>query len=167
MRKQGAAIGSTVFFILGPGSVAGLVPWLITGWQSTPMPGWWWAARVLGIAVVAVGFAVIAHAFYRFVVEGLGTPVPAAPPRHLVVGGLFRYVRNPMYVALVLMIGGQALWFASLGLVLYLAIAWACTATFVKIYEEPKLTRLFGQEYRDYRAHVPAWIPRARPWTPA
>lgn len=166
MRKRSAAIGSTIFFILGPGTVAGLVPWLITGWESTDMPGWWWALRGLGAMCVLVGVAVIVHAFYRFVVEGLGTPVPAAPPSHLVVGGLFRHVRNPMYVALALMTGGQTLLFASWPLAIYFAVAWACTAAFVKIYEEPKLTDLFGDEYRTYKRHVPAWIPRVRPWTP-
>src|SRR5262245_53830351 len=102
MRRIGAALGSVVFLVIAPGVVAGYGPWLLTGWESRSLPGW--AAvplRVVGWAMVVAGAVVVLSAFARFVMEGLGTPAPVAPPQRLVVGGLYRYVRNPMYVALV------------------------------------------------------------------
>ena len=86
-----AAVGTALFLVVAPGVVAGLVPWLLTGWQSSGPPGWLQAA---GWALVAAGSAGLLDAFARFVVEGIGTPAPAAPTEKLVVGGLYRYVRN-------------------------------------------------------------------------
>jgi protein-S-isoprenylcysteine O-methyltransferase Ste14 len=103
----------------------------------------------------------------RFAVEGFGTPVPVAAPDRLVVGGLYRYVRNPMYVAILAAIVGQALLLGRLGLLLYAAAVWTISAAFVRWYEEPTLTRRFGAEYEAYRRAVPAWWPRLRPWKPS
>jgi protein-S-isoprenylcysteine O-methyltransferase Ste14 len=102
----------------------------------------------------------------RFVVEGFGTPAPVAAPERLVVGGVYRYVRNPMYVAILATIVGQALLLGRLGLLLYAAVAWLVAAAFVRFYEEPTLTRRFGAKYEAYRHAVPAWLPRLRPWDP-
>jgi protein-S-isoprenylcysteine O-methyltransferase Ste14 len=154
--------GSIVFFVVAPGTVAGLVPWLLTGWQSSgavPVP-----LTVLGAALLAAGVAVLLHAFGQFVLEGFGTPFPAAPPRHLVVGGLYRYVRNPMYVALVAAVLGQALVLGRPNLLVYAVLVWAVTAAFVRFREEPVLARRFGAEYTAYRRAVRAWWPRLRPW---
>ncbi|MEV0505009.1 hypothetical protein AB0I84_46540, partial [Streptomyces spectabilis] len=104
MRKSAAAMGSSVFMALAPGTVAGLVPWWLTRWQAGH---WWLPVRVLGGVALAAGAAVLVHAFARFVTEGLGTPAPVAPTEHLVVGGLYRHVRNPMYVAVVAAIAGH------------------------------------------------------------
>src|SRR5690349_6195543 len=101
MRRPAAAAGSAVFFALAPGTVAALIPWWLTGWRPGAPLTHWLPLRILGGVLVVAGFAVLAHAFTRFVVEGLGTPAPVAPPERLVVGGLYRYVRNPMYLALV------------------------------------------------------------------
>jgi protein-S-isoprenylcysteine O-methyltransferase Ste14 len=161
-----AAVGSAAFFLVGPGIVAGVVPWWITGWRfEEPLP-YWWIAQVLGVLLILAGLPVVIQAFVRFVVEGFGTPMPIAPPERLVVGGFYRYVRNPMYVSLLAIILGQTLLFGQLWLLLYLAFAWALPATFVRVYEEPKLTELFGEEYRTYKRSVPGWIPRLRPWHP-
>jgi protein-S-isoprenylcysteine O-methyltransferase Ste14 len=100
-------------------------------------------------------------------VEGFGTPVPVAAPDRLVVGGLYRYLRNPMYVAGLAVMVGQALLLGQLGLLLYAAAFWLIAASFVRWYEEPTLTRRFGADYEDYRRAVPAWWPRLRPWKPA
>jgi len=119
MRRPTAAVGSAVFFLVGPGIVAGLIPWLSTGWQvREPMP-YWAPMRVLGAILLVAGLIVLIQAFVRFVVEGLGTPAPIAAPEHLVVGGLYRYVRNPMYVAILVAIAGQALLLGQLGLLPY------------------------------------------------
>lgn len=108
----------------------------------------------------------LVEAFVRFVVEGIGTPLPAAAPRRLVVGGLYRWVRNPMYVALLAVVIGQALLFGQLGPLVYAVILWACAASFVRWREEPVLAPRFGAEYAEYRRAVPAWLPRLRPWNP-
>lgn len=113
MKRSTAALGSGLFFAVAPGIVAGLVPWWLSGWsERDPMPYGVWP-QVVGAALVLLGVPVLLHAFARFVVEGLGTPAPVAPTQHLVVGGLFRWVRNPMYLAVWSVIAGQALLFAS------------------------------------------------------
>lgn len=162
-RKKWAALGTSAFFAVGPGVVAGVIPWLLTHWQLRPVPGGL-PVRAAGGVLVAAGAAVLAHSFARFVVEGLGTPVPVAPPQRLVVGGLYRHVRNPMYVALEAAIIGQALVLGQPVLVLYGAGAAVPFVTFVRRYEEPKLARTFGSQYEDYRRNVPGWWPRLRPW---
>jgi protein-S-isoprenylcysteine O-methyltransferase Ste14 len=166
MRKPTAAVGSAVFFLLAPGVVVGLIPWLLTRWQARePLP-YWTPVRVLGVILLVAGLIALVQAFVRFVVEGFGTPAPVAAPDRLVVGGVYRYVRNPMYVAVLAAIIGQALLLGRLGLLLYAGAAWLIVAAFVHWYEEPTLTRRFGAEYEAYRRAVPAWWPRLRPWEP-
>ena len=163
MRRSRAALGSAAFFVVAPGTVVGLVPWLITQWEfHQPWPYW---AEVVGLVLIAVGVVPPVSAFVEFVKAG-GTPMPLAPTERLVVSGFNRYVRNPMYLGLLLVILGQALLFGSLGLLVYAAVAWAVPAAFVHWYEEPTLARQFGAEYEAYRSAVPAWWPRLRPWTP-
>ena len=152
--------------VAGPGVVTGLVPWLLTRWKvHRPVPGGV-PARVLGAGMITAGGAVLANSFARFVTEGLGTPLPAAPTEHLVVGGLYRYVRNPMYVALEAVIVGQALLLGQRRLLGYAVIAAIPPALFVRLYEEPKLAASFGEQYEQYRRNVPRWLPRMRPWQP-
>jgi protein-S-isoprenylcysteine O-methyltransferase Ste14 len=167
MRMAGAALGSAVFFALAPGVVAGLVPWWLTGWQVRSLPAWWLPFRLAGVVLLVAGTAVLVQAFARFVVEGLGTPAPVAPPRELVVGGLYRYVRNPMYLAVLAAIVGQALVLGQLALLAYAAVVAAAFVAFVHWYEEPTLARQFGDRYQAYRRAVPGWWPRRHPWSPA
>jgi protein-S-isoprenylcysteine O-methyltransferase Ste14 len=119
--------------------------------------------RVLGVIMIAAGLIVLIQAFVRFIVEGLGTPVPIAAPTRLVVGGVYRYVRNPMYVAGLWAIIGQALLLGQLSLLVYAAVVFLITAAFVRWYEEPSLAHQFGTDYEAYRRAVPAWWPRLRP----
>jgi protein-S-isoprenylcysteine O-methyltransferase Ste14 len=116
--------------------------------------------------LLLAGLIVLVGAFARFVMEGFGTPAPVAAPERLVVGGVYRYVRNPMYVAILAAIVGQALILGRFGLLLYATVLWLITAAFVRFYEEPTLTRRFGADYEAYRRAVPAWWPRLRPWDP-
>jgi protein-S-isoprenylcysteine O-methyltransferase Ste14 len=102
----------------------------------------------------------------RFAVDGRGTPAPAAPTEHLVVTGVYRHVRNPMYLAVTGAILGQALLLGQLSLVVYAAAFLTVTAAFVRWYEEPALARQFPDEYPVYRREVPGWRPRLRPWSP-
>jgi protein-S-isoprenylcysteine O-methyltransferase Ste14 len=161
MRKPAAAIGSAIFFVLAPVVVAGVVPWWLTGWRAgiSWLPLW-----ILGWILLAAGTVVLLHAFTRFVREGSGTPAPIAPTERLVIGGLYRFVRNPMYVAVVAVIAGQALIFGRPGLWIYAAAAWLTMAAFVRVYEEPTLQARFGADYDVYRRSVPAWLPRGTPW---
>jgi protein-S-isoprenylcysteine O-methyltransferase Ste14 len=163
MRKTIAAAGSAAFFALAPGVTAGLVPWWLTGWKAKDA---WAPLVVLGAVLIAVGLVVLVQAFVRFVVEGVGTPAPVAPTERLVVGGLYRHVRNPMYVAVAATIVGQALVLGRPALLLYAAAFVAVTAAFARWYEEPALRRRFGAEYEAYRDAVPGWWPRRRPWRP-
>ena len=157
MRRARATVGSLVFLVVAPGVVAGLVPWWLTGWEANDV---WLPVRIVGAVLLVAGVAVLLNAFARFVVEGLGTPAPVAPTEHLVVGGLYRYVRNPMYLAVAATIVGQALVLAQWILVPYAAAFLAVTAAFVRWYEEPTLRRQFGEEYEEYRRTVPGWWPR-------
>src|SRR5918994_2056961 len=112
MRKSTAAIGSAVFFVLAPGVVVGLIPWWLTRWQSREALPYWMPVRALGAVLIGAGLIALVGAFVRFVVEGLGTPAPVAAPERLVVGGGYRYVRNPMYVGVVAAIVGQGFLFS-------------------------------------------------------
>lgn len=160
-----AAGGSSLFFAAAPGVVAGVVPWALTRWDVRYGSAWWIPVQVAGAAVTAVCAAVLVHAFVRFVREGRGTPAPVAPTESLVVGGLYRYVRNPMYVAVVGAIGGQALLLGRPVLVAYGMIVGTAMAAFVHGYEEPVLAQRYGAAYDEYRHTVPAWIPQ-RPRRP-
>jgi len=158
VRRPSAAAGSALFFAVAPGVVAGVIPWALTGWETESE--WWPPLRVLGAVLIVAGAAVLVHAFARFVREGLGTPAPIAPTEHLVVGGLYRYVRNVMYIAVTTTIIGQALLLSQVVLLIWAAVAWAAMAAFVKSYEEPTLADRYGAEYEEYRRAVPAWWPR-------
>ncbi|MEV8374109.1 isoprenylcysteine carboxylmethyltransferase family protein [Kribbella sp. NPDC056861] len=151
-----AVLGSTAFFFAAPCVVAGLIPWWINGWEE---PRFWPA-----LLVVIAGVIVVVRAFVRFVREGRGTPAPIAPTEQLVVGGDFRFVRNPMYVGVVSAVLGQALLFLDPRLLAYGVGAWLVMASFVRWYEEPLLRQRYASQYDEYREAVPAWIPRVRPW---
>src|ERR671921_2613782 len=129
MRRSTAAVGSALFFLLAPGVVVGLVPWALTGgWQvREPLP-YWAPARMLGGVVLLAGVIVLVQAFVRFVVEGLGTPAPVAAPERLVVGGAFRYVRNPMYVAVLAALLGPAVLLCRLRVLGYAGGSWVVFA---------------------------------------
>ena len=157
MTRMRAAAGSVVFLVVAPGVVAGLIPFWITGWESTDPP---LVLVVAGAVLVAAGALVLLHAFARFVVEGIGTPAPVAPTEHLVIGGAYRFVRNPMYVAVGSIIAGQALILGRPVLLAYLAVFALAVEAFVRLYEEPTLRARYGAEYERYTAAVPRWLPK-------
>jgi protein-S-isoprenylcysteine O-methyltransferase Ste14 len=166
VRRSRAAAGSAVFFLVGPGLEAGVGPWLLTRTGVWAGGDWPAAVRALGWLLIAAGLAVLVSVFARFVSEGAGTPSPAAPTERLVVGGAYRHVRNPMYVATAAVIAGEALAFAQ-PILLVAAAAYCVTlASFGRLVEEPRLARRFGAAYDAYRHAVPAWWPRLRPWRP-
>ncbi|APA99442.1 methyltransferase family protein [Nocardia seriolae] len=159
-----AAWGSLLFTILVPGTVAGLIPLLISRWQVAHDLSPEGPLRVLGAVLIVAGLPMLLGAIYRFASEGRGTPAPIAPTRQLVIGGPNRYVRNPMYMAVVSIILGQALLLGRTDLLWYGLIVAIGQALFVHFYEEPTLHRQFGDDYDRYRAAVRAWIPRRTPW---
>ena len=164
MTRGRALLGSLVFLVVAPGTVAGLVPWWISRWRvHRPFLG---AAdlRLLGAVLLVLGAAALLDSFARFALHGLGTPAPVAPPKHLVVTGLYRHVRNPIYAGLLAAILGQALLFGSAALLAYALLVWLAVHLFVVRYEEPTLARTFGDEYAAFRANVPRWLPRVRAW---
>ena len=163
MRRVFAALGSALFFVLAPGTVAGLVPWWISRWRFDT-PAAWFSLPVAGALLAAAGAIVLIDSFVRFAVQGIGTPAPVFPTRHLVVTGLYRHVRNPMYVAVVAVIAGQGLLFGNLRVLAYGGLVWLAFHLFVLAYEEPTLQATFGIEYERFRAGVPRWIPRLTPW---
>jgi protein-S-isoprenylcysteine O-methyltransferase Ste14 len=142
--------------------VAGVLPWLLTEWRSAWSGGEGIVPRGIGGALIVAGSFVLIRAFASFVIEGLGTPAPVAPPEHLVVGGLYRYVRNPMYVAVLAVILGQALLLGRAVLVAYAATVGTAMWVFVRGYEEPTLLARYGHEYVAYRRRVPGWLPTLR-----
>jgi protein-S-isoprenylcysteine O-methyltransferase Ste14 len=162
MQRSTAGIASAVFFVVAPGTVAGLVPWLITHWGITGSGPLWRVLQVIGVVLIVVGLIPPVHAFIQFVKAG-GTPIPIAPTQRLVVTGFNRYVRNPMYLGLIVVMLGQALLFGSLSLAAWAAAFWIITASFVRWYEEPTLVYEYDGEYETYRRNVHAWIPRLHP----
>jgi protein-S-isoprenylcysteine O-methyltransferase Ste14 len=164
MRRFWAALGSLLFFVIAPGTIVGLVPWSITDWQLRPAFFGFEELRLAGAALVLLGLILLVESFARFVWKGFGTPAPIAPPTKLVMTGFYRRVRNPIYVGLVTIVFGEALILGDARLVVYAAILWLFFHFWVLVIEEPTLERSFGDEFANFKANVPRWLPRLTPW---
>jgi protein-S-isoprenylcysteine O-methyltransferase Ste14 len=149
-----------LFTLVAPTTVGLLVPWWIA---SRAMPEDWGPWRHLGWPLMAAGVAGYLACVRDFVVQGRGTPNPLDPPRRFVATGLYRHVRNPMYVSIGLVVVGEALLWQTRELLLYLLLLWPLFHLFVTLYEERHLRAVFGAEYVDYLRQVPRWVPRLRP----
>ena len=158
-----ALLGTIAFTLTIPATVIVLVPYLLTGWHLRPPLLGLEATRSLGGALIVLAAPLFFRFLSGFVREGHGTPAPIAPTEHLVVGGPFRWVRNPGYVAVVSLVVGQALLFGSRALLAYAAALAVAFHLFVVLYEEPALRRQFGDEYEAYCRDVPRWFPRRQP----
>ena len=167
MRRTAAVIGTAIFFLFVPCVLAGVVPWWISRWEFKLSFLGVELTRYVGAALILAGVTGLVDSFARFALQGLGTPAPIAPPQHLVVTGLYRYVRNPMYVAVVAVILGQGILFGDWRLLNYGGLMWLAFHAFVLAYEEPVLAESFGAQYEDFCANVPRWIPRLTPWRAA
>ena len=149
-----------VFFLVVPGTVLGLIPYLLVGRSAAvEVPA---AARALGGLLTLLGVAVIVWCSVDFVRRGRGTPAPYDPPRDLVAVGLYRHVRNPMYLGAVTAVLGEALWTWRIELLAYAAVLAIAYHLFVRFYEEPTLRASFGESYARYCQQVPRWVPRWR-----
>ena len=153
------AIRSIAWAVLLPGFFAGYVPWRFFGLgqvQITPRD----PVHLLGLTGIGLGVALLAACIWEFAHRGRGTLAPLDPPTQLVVRGLYRYVRNPMYLSVTTIVFGELLLTRSLGLLTFWAIWFAFVNLFVIGYEEPTLRRNFGEEYERYCASVGRWLPR-------
>jgi protein-S-isoprenylcysteine O-methyltransferase Ste14 len=154
-----AILGTAAFLLAAPGTVAGLVPYLLTRWRLAPPFFGVGALRYVGEVFVALGLVSLLDSFARFALVGRGTPAPIAPTEELVVSGQHRYVRNPMYLAVLSIVAGQALLFGSTAALAYVATLFVTFDAFVVGYEEPTLARRYGASYERYRATVNRWLP--------
>lgn len=145
-----------IFTMLVPGTVIILIPrWLLATEHSEPIG----AFRFVGLIPLAIGVAIYLWCAWDFATAGKGTPVVFDPPKRLVVRGLYKFVRNPMYVGILSILFGEALLFTSAYLFGYAVLVTTIFHSFVVLYEEPALGKKFGDEYRHYRARVPRWLP--------
>lgn len=153
-------VKTSFFFVLVPGTFAGYFPYsMLTrrGLWVVPEIG---ALELLALGLVALGVAGLLWAGWHFATTGRGTPAPFDPPKFLVARGPYRYVRNPMYLSLLLVLLGQSLFFSSALVLRYAAVCWVCVHLFVLLYEEPTLQHKFGASYEAYCKAVPRWLPR-------
>lgn len=164
MSKLKPILGSLVFLVLAPGTVAGLAPNAISHWETEPPFFGLAFLPVFGWLLLAAGLLILLESFSRFALQGEGTPAPPFPTQRLVVSGFYRHVRNPMYVAVLALIFGQALIFANALLLAYGALIFLAFHTFILSYEEPTLRRTYPHDYETYFENVPRWLPRISPW---
>ena len=154
----GPLIKTAVFTVLVPGTVGGYTPYRLLA--GAPRRGDLGACRYLGLIPIALGAAIYLWCAWNFAVTGRGTPAPIDPPKELVARGLYRWVRNPMYVGVLSAVLGQALLFGAPAIAEYAVVAFAFFHLFVLFYEEPTLAAKFGDSYARYRRAVPRWLPR-------
>jgi len=164
-RAYWPLVGSLVFFVLVPGTVAGWGPYWLTGWRMQPPLLGMASLRIVGALLVIVGLASLVESILRFAIVGLGTPAPIAPPTRLVVSGQYRHVRNPMYLAVLATLVGQSLVLGSVVVLQYAVVLWSIVHAWVLFYEEPRLSAQFGEPYLRYRQNVRRWWPSVRPWS--
>jgi protein-S-isoprenylcysteine O-methyltransferase Ste14 len=151
-------VETVLFTVLVPGTVTIWLPRWLGIWGDTSGPPWtiWHDAALVPLTL---GLAVYARCVWEFASRGRGIPAPLDHPKHLVVTGLYRYVRNPMYVGVLLVLLGEALFFQSVSFLEYTLIWFAFVNVAVLVYEEPNLRRKFGDSYERYRSSVRRWIP--------
>ena len=152
-------IKTVMFTFVVPGTVTILIPFWLLSQGPAPMPLRFGVFRYLAVVPILLGASIYLWCAWDFTFAGRGTPAPIDPPKELVVRGLYRYVRNPMYVGVVSILFGEALFFDSVRLFEYAAIAFSFFYLFVILYEEPVLKQKFGESYERYLQTVPRWLP--------
>lgn len=153
------ALRSLLFTVVVPGAVAGLIPYLIVSRGGGGSAGPWDLLRFLSLVPMLLGAAVLLRCIWDFAAQGRGTLAPIDPPKHLVVDGLYRYVRNPMYLGVLVLLLGETAFFKSGALLRYTALWFIVVQLFVVLYEEPSLRRRFGESYQRYCRSVHRWVP--------
>ncbi len=153
----GRILGTAVFAVILPATVIVLIPRWVLSAAGGPGESPW---QPIGVIPLAIGGAILLWCWAGFITEGRGTPAPYDPPRRLVSGALYAWVRNPMYVAITVLLIGEAILFWSPALLLVAAVTWLAFHIFVVLYEEPGLRMRFGASYEQYTRRVPRWVPR-------
>jgi protein-S-isoprenylcysteine O-methyltransferase Ste14 len=154
---------SIFFALLLPGTATVLIPYFIVSRGRTAQWGHWTPWQFINLLLIGIGAGILFRCIWDFAAAGRGTLAPVDPPKHLVVRGLYRYIRNPMYVGVVTVLLGEALLFRSLALMCYVVIFFTVVHLFVVLYEEPALRRKFGESYETYCRQVHRWIPHRPP----
>lgn len=153
------ALKSLLFLIAAPGMVAGYIPLALLRKGPQVETGLF---AYLAFPLWIIGGVILLWSFWNFLIEGRGTPAPLDPPKELVAVGFYRYVRNPMYVGVLVILIGHFLWSQNVWLIVYTVVAFLIVHLFVTLYEEPTLKRKFGAGYEEYLKKVPRWIPKFR-----
>ncbi len=153
------ALKSLLFLLVAPGMVAGYIPLALLRTGPQLETG---VLAYLAFPLWLIGGVILLWSFWNFLHEGRGTPAPIDPPKELVAAGFYRYVRNPMYVGILLILIGYFLWFGYWSLLVYTAFAFLMTHLFVLFYEEPTLRNKFGASYEEYLRRVPRWLPKLK-----
>jgi protein-S-isoprenylcysteine O-methyltransferase Ste14 len=170
MTKTMAILGSALFFVVAPSVLAGLIPWWMTLWEFMPPFFGLQATRAGGVLLIVAGVPGLVDSFARFALQGLGTPALIAPTKNLVVTGLYRYVRNPIYGAVVAVTLGEAILFGDWRLLIYGGLMWLGFHAFVLAYEEPALAETSGTQVQVIPGQRPAVdsaaVPLARSMRP-
>ncbi|HLQ59486.1 MAG TPA: isoprenylcysteine carboxylmethyltransferase family protein [Gemmatimonadales bacterium] len=159
MSRLTLALRSILWTLLLPGMVAGYIPWRFYGLSHVQLDATK-PLTLLALLLIAAGVALLIACIWEFAALGKGTLSPVDPPKELVVQGLYRYVRNPMYLSVSTIVLGEALLARSRALLAYWAIFFAIVNLFVLLYEEPALRRQFGDSYVRYQQRVGRWLPR-------
>jgi protein-S-isoprenylcysteine O-methyltransferase Ste14 len=157
MEMDMTALKSLLFLFVAPGMVAGYIPLVLLRRGPQLETGFF---SYLAFPLWLIGGVILLWSFWNFLIEGRGTPAPIDPPKELVAVGFYRYVRNPMYFGVLLILIGHFLWFGFWWILVYTVIAFVVVHLFVTLYEEPTLKRKFGAAYENYLRKVPRWIPR-------
>jgi protein-S-isoprenylcysteine O-methyltransferase Ste14 len=165
VKRLWLAARSLFWVAVLPGTVGVYVPWRYFG-VNRIRPDLGRPLHVAGLAAILAGAALLVACVWEFARSGRGTLSPVDPPRQLVIHGLYRHVRNPMYLSVTLMVLGQVLLTGSRDLLAYVALVFVGFNLFVMGYEEPNLRHRFGPAYEDYTRNVGRWLPRLRPWRP-
>ena len=161
-QRRNIVISALFTVFGGPGIVLVFLPFCITRFRI-PAGEPQWQLLLFG-ALGVIGLAPCLESILRFVFVGRGTLFPTTPPEHLVVSGFYRYVRNPMYVGVLTVLAGEAVLFMSRGLVMEEIFVWLGFDLFIRLHEEPFLTRRYPSEYPRYKQSVRRWLPRLSPW---
>ena len=151
--------------LLLPTTVTVLIPYLIV--STRPFGPITWASILAGTVMIATGLTLVVTTVWHFATVGQGTLAPWDPPRRLVVRGVYRYVRNPMIAGVILILFGEAIALRSMPVLRWAGLFFLINAVYIPFLEEQWLINRFGDDYLEYRRHVPRWIPRTSPWTKA
>ena len=162
--EKSAAVSVAFTLFGGPGILLFFLPWWMTRFRIPPVEPTW--QRLSCLLLIAIGLVPLLESIWRFVVVGRGTLVPAVPTEHLVVSGFYAYVRNPMYLGVLLVIACEAILFQSRSLIEEFVIAGLAIEIFVRCYEERRLSHTYPEEYKLYCREVRRWLPRLTPWHP-